>query len=62
MKNRVAGKKKLPLQEEVIATFGETRVVRVDGRMELRGGPMSDRTEALEWMSMFFSDESVGEP
>ncbi len=47
------------LQEEVIATFGEARLVRVAGRIQLREGSMSDRMEALEWMSIFMPEESV---
>ena len=60
MKNRVPAKKKMPAPEEIIATFGEARVVRVEGKIELRGGPMSDRMEALEWM-MVFLPESINE-
>jgi hypothetical protein len=45
--------------EEVIATFGEARLVRVEGRIELHGGSMSDRMEALEWMALTLPDEMV---
>jgi hypothetical protein len=45
--------------EEVIATFGEARLMRVDGRIELRGGSMSDRMEALEWVARTLPDEMV---
>ena len=45
--------------EEVIATFGEACLVRADDRIELRGGSMSDRIEALDWMSIFMPDEVV---
>jgi len=39
--------------EEVLAIFGEARLVRVNGRVYLRGGSMAERTEALEWLSLF---------
>ena len=45
--------------EELIATFGEARLLRVDGRIILRGGPMSDRMEALEWVRMFLPGQTV---
>jgi hypothetical protein len=44
---------------EVIATFGEACLVQVGDRIELRDGSMADRTEALEWMSLFMPDEVV---
>ena len=43
--------------EEVIAVFGEARIVRVDGKVHLRGGSMADRTEALEWLAIFLPEE-----
>lgn len=45
--------------EEVVAAFGEARLVRVEDRIELHGGSMSDRIEALDWMSIFMPDEVV---
>jgi hypothetical protein len=36
--------------------FGEAVLVRVGGRVVLRGGSMADRMEALEWMAMFMPD------
>jgi hypothetical protein len=42
--------------EEVLATFGEARLVRVGDRVHLRGGSMSDRMEALEWLSVFMPE------
>jgi hypothetical protein len=45
--------------EELIATFGEARLVRVNARIELRGGSMSDRMEALEWVARTLPDEMV---
>ena len=47
--------------EELVAQFGETSVVRVGGRLELRGGPMSDRVEALEWLATFMPEATVVE-
>jgi len=41
---------------EVIAQFGEAVLVRMDGGIVLRGGSMADRTEALEWLSMFMPE------
>ena len=43
--------------EEIIAVFGEARIVRVDGKVYLHGGSMADRTEALEWLAMFLPEE-----
>jgi hypothetical protein len=40
--------------DEVIATFGEARLVRyLDGKFELLGGKPEDRREAHEWCSSF---------
>jgi len=58
MKNRILDK----LTEwdgEVIAQFGEARLVRLKGRVHLRGGSMADRTEALEWMAIFMPEEAA---
>ena len=41
---------------EVIAQFGEAVLARMDGGIVLRGGSMADRTEALEWLSMFMPE------
>jgi hypothetical protein len=47
---------------EVIAGFGEARLIRfLDGKMELRGGSNGDRTAAREWMSMFWHEAVVHE-
>ena len=45
--------------EDVVATFGEARLVRVDGRICLRSGSMADRMEALEWLSMMMPETVV---
>lgn len=42
--------------EEVLGTFGEAHLIRCEGRVYLRGGSMSDRMEALEWMSLFMPE------
>lgn len=42
--------------DEVIARFGEARLLRVDGRVVLRGGSMTDRMEALEWVALFMPE------
>ncbi len=49
----------LHLEEEVIAEFGEARLIRRNGRLELRGGTMTERIEALEWVSMFLPGEVI---
>jgi len=46
-----------PDDGEVIASFGEATLVKVDGRMQLRGGSMADRLEALEWIALFLPEE-----
>ena len=46
-------------QEQIIATFGGAQLVKSDGRIELRGGSMADRAEALEWMALFLPGEPV---
>lgn len=45
--------------EEIIATFGEARLIRAEGRVYLRGGSMADRMEALEWLSMMMPETVV---
>lgn len=44
-------------EEELVATFGEARLVRIEGRLCLRGGAMADRTEALEWLAATMPEE-----
>ena len=46
-------------EDQVLATFGEARLIKVEGKLHLRGGSMSDRMEALEWVSLFLPDEAV---
>ena len=45
--------------EELIATFGEAQLVKAGGRVELRGGSMAERAEALEWIALFMPGEVV---
>ena len=46
-----------PPEEELIAGFGEARLVRrLDGKFELRGGTPGDRTAAKEWISLFMHE------
>ena len=42
----------------LVAAFGEATLVKIDGRLELRGGTMADRIEALEWVSLFLPEEA----
>jgi len=43
-----------PRSWNLIACFGRATLVSCpDGRVELRGGSDSDRTEAKEWISLF---------
>lgn len=44
-------------QDGLVAEFGEARLTREKGRLHLRGGSMTDRMEALEWVAMFLPDE-----
>jgi hypothetical protein len=47
---------------EVIAHFGQARLIRhLDGKLELKGGSRGDRTEAREWMSLFWHEAVVAE-
>jgi hypothetical protein len=41
---------------DIVGQFGEAALVRIEGRIVLRGGSMTDRMEALEWLSMFMPD------
>ena len=58
MKNRVLQLTDIT-EEQVIASFGDAKLVKVDGTLHLRGGSMSDRIEALEWVSLFLPEEAV---
>ena len=46
--------------DELVAVFGEARLVKIEGRLFLLGGSMADRTEAMEWVMLFLPDEVVG--
>lgn len=52
-------KTQILIAEELIASFGEARLVRRDGRICLIGGSMADRSEAMEWAMLFLPDESI---
>jgi hypothetical protein len=61
MKNRTqkswgTGQGETVTSGEEIAQFGEAILVRINGQIVLCGGSMADRTEALEWLSMFMPD------
>jgi len=56
MKNRITDSP-LALPEEIVAVFGEARLIRSGGELQLRGGSMADRAEALEWLAIFIPDE-----
>ena len=46
---------------ETVATFGQTRVVRLrSGRLEIRGGNSGDRAAAKEWTSIFCHEALPG--
>lgn len=46
-----------PRYWNLVARFGRAKLLsRADGRVELRGGTDSDRTEAREWISLFMHD------
>ena len=47
---------------ELIASWGEARLIKyLDGKTELKGGSDQDRSEAREWMSLFWHEAGVGE-
>ncbi len=46
--------------DELVAVFGEARLVKIEGCLFLLGGSMADRTEAMEWVMLFLPDEVVG--
>jgi hypothetical protein len=49
-------------QGEVIAIFGDAKLVKTVGqKYELRGGSAEDRAEAKEWISMFLHEAVVRE-
>ncbi len=44
-------------QDEVVAYFGQARLVkRLDAKFELRGGSHEDHSAAKEWISMFLHE------
>jgi hypothetical protein len=46
-----------PTRFQLLARFGEAKLLaREDGKLELRGGTVSDRIEAREWISLFMHE------
>jgi hypothetical protein len=49
-----------PNSGEVIATFGEAKLIKKpDRKYELLGGSEADRAEAKKWISMFMKNDVV---
>lgn len=47
-------------QGELIATFGDARLVKcLDGKIKLLGGSPDDRTAAREWCSLFLHEALI---
>ncbi len=47
-------------REDVIAMFGQTRLVQLSRvRVELRGGSKDDQIEAASWVAMFMPEAVV---
>ena len=59
MKNRMKQFVEEPV-EEIVTVFGEARLIRVNGKLVLRGGSMADRTEAMEWLATFMPEAMAG--
>jgi hypothetical protein len=58
MKNRIEDSDRETA--EIIATFGEARLLKVNDTIVLRGGSMADRMEALEWLATFRPESVPG--
>ena len=43
----------------VLAAFGDATLVKGESGLELRGGTMADRSEALEWVSLFMPEQAA---
>jgi len=51
-----------PERHEVIATFGEAKLVRrSDGKYQLIGGSLRDRDAAKAWVVLFLPHERVSD-
>lgn len=49
-----------PQQEQVIATFGQARLIKLPDRTyELVGGSPSDRAAAGKWIAQFMKNDRV---
>jgi hypothetical protein len=57
MKHQMAEKRRD--EGVVIAVFGDAQLVAAEGCLELRGGTMADRSEALEWVSLFMPEAAA---
>ena len=57
MKNRAFQKQ--TESEEVLAQFGEAKLLRINDKVLLRGGSMADRIEALEWLAISMPEEAA---
>jgi hypothetical protein len=56
-------RKAAPPSEELIASFGEARLVKTsDGKLEINGGSPTDRTEAEVWVSRFLTPAKDAPP
>ena len=52
-----------PPPEELIATFGEARLVKtLDGKIQLRDGSPEDQARAREWMERFLLPPEASGP
>lgn len=61
MTMRIQWKTDVEAETDVVAEFGDCRIVRLaDGRTEIRGGDGSNRDEAREWASMFCHEALPG--
>jgi hypothetical protein len=50
-------------QDEIIAYFGQARLVRrLDAKFELRGGSRQDHSAAKEWISLFLHEAVLVQP
>jgi hypothetical protein len=48
-------------QEQVIATFGQARLIKLPDRTyELVGGSPTDRAAAAQWIAQFMKNDRVG--
>jgi hypothetical protein len=48
-------------QGKVVASWGGAKLVKVNGKLELKGGSKEDRSLAREWISLFWHEAVVGD-